>query len=691
MFFSRFNYENGKIHLSFDVFTGELLEFYQKNNGDNLIKSAPWGMPNLFAAVTEAGILTVPTSAQVKNDPLLKPRTQVTENRIIIEYDRLYSAEKTLDVGVKCVLDIDGDSIKWSASVNNRQGIKISSFRYPVLGGIWLGEDFEDDILVYPHNAGVKIKSPSVALARRPKRVYWRWQDYRYVYNVGGMCGFKDSEGNYTLSNSFSGPLSMAWCDLYDEDGGLYLGMHKQNGICALRVTGCGEDVPGLYMSFEKSVQGNGNFDIDGIYTVFHKGDWHSGADIYRSAVERPVKEYPAWWKNSVALAAHYDFRYQNGGIVHKYGDMGRIAKEAELIGADHILCSGWHKGGFDNGFPLYVADDELGGKDGLEKGIAAAHEMGKKVSFYINSRIGNLYYPDEQQLIRSAAVIKEDGSAEEERYGNESLQFCTMCIGSDKWQNRLLEAINYVAELGADGVYLDQLAMAAPRMCHSKDHGHTKKDSWCEGYRAVLEKARDITTKSGEKLNVITEGISSLYGDIACGGLVSTFVYHHNGAFPELYRYTFPHHCMVDMVYPNRNLAMRPVHVAKASREMAERSFLCGMYFWIYDLEQDNTFKRDPEGLEYLNLLVKARKDWISKYPDYAFCDELGIILCQNCKAKHFVKDNEGVISFVNGGDGVITVDFVGEFDCETQIKDGHTLILLPKSKVGIVHYKKF
>lgn len=34
------------------------------------------------------------------------------------------------------------------------------------------------------------------------------------------------------------------------------------------------------------------------------------------------------------------------------------------------------------------------------------------------------------------------------------------MCASSEVWQKHLLDAIRYLVELGADGVYLDQLAM---------------------------------------------------------------------------------------------------------------------------------------------------------------------------------------------------------------------------------------
>ncbi len=690
MFFSRFHCDKDSVHLSFDSLTGELLEFYVRPGCDNLIKSTPWGMPSVFALVFPDGVATVPSPSRVRADPSLSPEKDFDGSRLRMVWNSVMLGDRKLDVRVTVTVVPDGTSAVWSAVAENNSGIPLVEFRFPVIGGMWLGDTPHDDTLVYPYNAGVKIPDPCASLAHKPERIYWRWQDYRYVYTVGGVCGYKNTEGVYSYGSSYSGPLSMPWCDLYDRSGGLYFGMHSENGICFLRAETADGSDPGLYLHFARQVQKTGSVSIENVVTAFHGGDWHDGADIYRAFRGVQNKNpLPEWWKESAALAAHYDFRYQSGGVVHTYSDMGAIAEQAELIGCDHILCSGWHIGGFDNGFPEYRADPELGGEEGLRRGIADIHSRGKKVSFYINSRIANLRFDNEKDFINENAVVRTDGSIETELYGDESLRFATMCAGSRNWQDRLVGAAEYVASLGADGVYLDQLAMAAPRVCHSDGHGHADSDTWCDGYRSVIERVRDITAESGEKLTVITEGISDKYGDTACGGLVSTFAYHHNGAFPELYRYTFPNHRMVDMVYPEKNLAMRPVHVAQASREMIDRAFVCGMYFWVYDLEQDNTFRRDEESRRYLCEAIAARREWMKRYPDYVFADERGIEVYK-ATAKHYEGDGEGIIAFAHGGDGCVILSFPAECPLKTTRKGSRTVIQLPDVRFGTVPYKK-
>ncbi len=51
----------------------------------------------------------------------------------------------------------------------------------------------------------------------------------------------------------------------------------------------------------------------------------------------------------------------------------------------------------------------------------------------------------------------------------------------------------------------------------------------------------------------------------------------------------------------PRRHSAMRPEHIARHSTEFLYKAFVMGSYFWCYDLEWDNTWRRDPEQAQRL------------------------------------------------------------------------------------------
>ena len=113
--------------------------------------------------------------------------------------------------------------------------------------------------------------------------------------------------------------------------------------------------------------------------------------------------------------------------------------------------------------------------------------------------------------------------------------------------------------------------------------------------------------------------------------------MYHHIGAFPELYQYTYPEQILVDMLYPEKNMAMRPVHVGQASTAILNRAFTAGFYYWIYDLVDDNTFTRDPEQYAYLKDMITLRSFWLSAFGRGRFRDSDGVEADGSALVKRF------------------------------------------------------
>ena len=69
---------------------------------------------------------------------------------------------------------------------------------------------------------------------------------------------------------------------------------------------------------------------------AIHDGDWHWASDSYRkwrNSCKSVKLSIPEWFKRSTALVAHYDFKYQNGDIVHKFKDIPKIYKQAIKMG----------------------------------------------------------------------------------------------------------------------------------------------------------------------------------------------------------------------------------------------------------------------------------------------------------------------------------------------------------------------
>lgn len=658
MYQSRYHYENTLLSVAIDSLTGELLELIYKPTGENLIKNSSFLLHQpfqLFASLGEQKIRLFGGDAYaIARDAQLKPKIahEETENALLIRvsYDKLTDGEKSYEIPLRYQIELPKDTseLHWQLSLSNRQPeLLIEDLRFPCLNGVYLGETWKDDTLVYPYNAGLKIQNPVEFFCEKSPCIYWKWQEYRYIYSLGNIASGPDQDGLYAMDFSYSGPLSMTWLDYYGEDIGVYFANHDfLHRTCSLRAETYGTSSPGMNFSFvhHPYCENGENWNSPPLVTAVHQGDWHRGAEIYRTFRQNnaPAKKpkRPDWFEQSAGLVAHYDFKYQNGGVVHRYEDIPRLLDEAREMGLNHLLLAGWHHDGFDHGFPEYYTDADLGTEEEFREAVGRVRKKGGHLSFYINSRIANTKYDSTGAFTAENAVLQKDGSPFVEAAGNRDLNFAVMCVHSPEWRRRLQSAVRYATDrIGADGVYLDQLAMAPPCICHNPSHGHSW-DNWNKGYRSLLEqinKDAAIDTPTA----IIAEGVSDAYNADTSGFLISTFSYYCTGSFPELYKYTFPEQILVDMLYPESNMAMRPVHIGQASTDLINKAFVTGSYFWIYDLVDDNTFHRDPKQLRYLKDVITLRTYWLQTFGHGIFRDTDGLLEIPGALVKRFELPN--------------------------------------------------
>ena len=80
------------------------------------------------------------------------------------------------------------------------------------------------------------------------------------------------------------------------------------------------------------------------------------------------------------------------------------------------------------------------------------------------------------------------DGSVVTEKYHGAT--FGVMCPACEKWRNELKALAGRVLGLNTDGMYMDQIGAARPRLCFDPSHPHPAHDpdSWyMKGYRKLL------------------------------------------------------------------------------------------------------------------------------------------------------------------------------------------------------------
>lgn len=645
MYQSRLHATNGIISIAVDALNGEILEFTRESTWDNVVKNHVQPAHSLFEGMvwTEQGrvMFHVPRYRDILADESLKPVVTVCQSEgsasVTLEYPYLMTEQGKMDASARITIELPAGETRslWRMTLDNRSDDEIDEVAFPNLNGMWLGDTWEDDTLVLPRFAGLKVNNPVRKLAADAKKINWKWQEYVYEFKLGELTGVEDSRGAYVADFAYTGAASMLWMDMYDEKEGtgIYITCRNDDLIMkGVRAYSFGETYPGMGLAIvHKPCLCRGLWESEACVVAIHDGDWHWAADDYRAwreSVPRPVVGHhrPEWFEKSAGLVAHYDFQYQLGGTVHRFSDIPRLYHQAKEMGMNHLLLSGWNEDGFDYGFPHYTPNHLLGTEEELKEALAQVKADGGHVAFYINTRLCNPVFEDTAELLEKSVVRKRDGTPYIEHYGA-GVPFGSLCINDTPWRDRLVDTVHYLThELGADSMYLDQLAMAGSLKCYNPEHSHGEnRTDWNRGYEKLLDSLR--ANYDPEGMALIYEGCNDIYGPGASGQLITTLAAPFVGRFPEMYKYTFPDQILVDMMNPRRNSAMRPEHIARRSTEFLHHAFVIGAYLWCYDLEWDNTWRRDPEQYLRLQKIVALRKSWLAHYGHGRFTDTVGIL----------------------------------------------------------------
>ena len=657
MYQSRLHVTNGMISLAVDALNGEILELIREKTGDNLRKNHVQKARALLDGVLYDGAkkkrFSIPRYLEIRKDPTLKPSVRVRqephEGEVLLDYPALVCEGERVEIRASVRIRLPKDDCRsvWTLTLENRTPWEADDIAFPALDGLWIGESYRDDILVYPHFAGCRIINPTVQLASEPEMITWKWQEYLYRYKIGQETGTLDDRGAYVRQLNYSGEASMLWMDLYDEKEGTGLYLTCRNAprvMKSLRMESFGPGDPGTGLAIlHRPALRSGSWTSEPCVLALHEGDWHWAADDYRAFIQSlptPGRTgRPAWFAESAGLMAHYDFQYQTGGIVHRFCDIPRLFEEAEKTGFHHLLLSGWNTDGFDYGFPHYTPNPKLGTEQELKDAVAEVQRRGGHVAFYINSRLCNTAFEDQRDRIARSAVMRKDGSLWIEKYGADDLSFATLCINEPSWRQELARTVHYLThEIGADSMYLDQFAMGTSMQCYHPDHKEHEGNpsAWNQGYIKLLEEM--IPDYAPEGMALLIEGCNDLFGPFVSGQLISELHCPFESRMPQVYKYTFPDQMLMDMMNPRRYSAMRPEHVARHSTELLHNAFTMGAYLWCYDLEWDNTWRRDPEQLARLTALVALRTAWLKRYGQGCFRDTVGLAdLPDNAQIRRF------------------------------------------------------
>ena len=349
--------------------------------------------------------------------------------------------------GITATLDLtlSGSAVTLKLDVDNAsEDISIMQVRFPELSLGQIGDDADDDVFLRPEASGTLAKAPLL-------------------------------NGLHSTTTYPSGWGSFQFVTHYDGDCGIYIGVHDPVASLKRFKSDRADDAVAVTVEWpapDASRPGN-DFEHPGeVVLAALTGDWFDAAQIYRAWAAKEA----AWWAQRgewgrpdtadwvkdicVWALAH-------GGPEQVVGPTKKFAEFMGVPTAVHWYS--WHVIPFDDDYPHYFPV-----KEGFAEGVAELQAAGVRVMPYINGRLWDSDTDDFQAVALPGASKDRKGEHYVEIYGSGE-KLVPMCPTQQVWQDKVQEIVLRLMspECNVDGVYIDQVAAAAPRECYDATHGH--------------------------------------------------------------------------------------------------------------------------------------------------------------------------------------------------------------------------
>lgn len=379
---------------------------------------------------------------------------------------RLLYDGKSHPVEMSVTLDDNSPLLKWDLAAELPEGWTVTDFRFPTL------------TVISPDSA--KVITPG------------GWGN-EYQHREGGVY-----EANYP---SWSGSMQMM---MVDDGQSTHFYSPRDYNACGKLMTVKAKN--GATVFDTKVVASEGwndreahRFEVP--WTTVsgrHDGDWAATAvDWYRpfalttewGSKELSERNIPKWITDKdLWLRAKY------------LGDTTVVAvnRAIDYFGDDIAFhWYFWHNHPYDSHYPDYFPADPR-----FAPIIKQVRERNCQVMPYIN---GRLWDPSTESYGprngKDASCRRPDGNLYTEIYPTSQVPNTVTCPASPIWHDVIMELADRIQdELGTNGLYIDQIAAAAPYPCYAKNHNHPAGggEFWYHSYRDMMRDLRKDHLRPG-------------------------------------------------------------------------------------------------------------------------------------------------------------------------------------------------
>jgi hypothetical protein len=394
-----------------------------------------------------------------------------------------------------------------------------------------------------PRLAGIQVTARARADERMPA-ICWRldiqntnprWGVWRVVFPQAAVADFGASgrvflprgpgevqpclwSRPFAFRDTYPGAwMTMQFMAAYDpaHKTGLYLGLHDPTGGTKDLAVESRPKEKAVAMQFDVPVPDMGRPGVavrlegEAVWRLL-RGDWFDAAVAYRDWVRRQAGWYPTLGpdgRTDTTPAMRLLDAWALGGAdpwptggqpsAEKLNEVKQFAKRLGPPIGMHWY--GWHQNPFDNDYPHYFP-----AKSGFTEAVADLQRSGVLVMPYINGRLWDtrdrgvedfeftrVAKPFTAKDERGHVVIEEYGSKESD---GSTVRFAVMCPATKFWQDRVHAiTMQLYKQYGVRGVYIDQIAASAARLCFDPSHSHPLGGGhwWADGYRQMLDRIR--------------------------------------------------------------------------------------------------------------------------------------------------------------------------------------------------------
>jgi len=416
--------------------------------------------------------------------------------------EELAFADGSITATVQVAME-PGPRAVFTAAVRNGGADPLVYVEFPRLAGLCAGESGRDDYLLFPHLRQNFWRDP----ADQP--VLWR-----------------DSAGHEGRA------APMRFLDLWDHEGGLYIGSHD----ATFRDTGMilgkwpGRTLAARFRKFV-TLAPKATWTTPPFVLQLHDGDWHEGADIYAAWARElvPRAAPPRWIREEFdGVEGAYGHRFGSSGFTEvldavehcqRIGGLTSLHCSRQGLDSERLFC-----GLVPHPNPTWGGPEEFAQTNELVK------QFGGHAFWYVNwvllcpnyattARIGGhprIAYPADRPYLRKdwfERNVVRTAAGEWPRTPPLDAVYAhlTLYLGSTEVQDRLVDwARTYYTRYNADGIYFDCL-LDAYNINLDPNHSAGDLGQFSNGTTKALGRIAEVARETSAHATFYGEGFTDI------------------------------------------------------------------------------------------------------------------------------------------------------------------------------------